>query len=355
MAEIVVDHITKNYGSLAAVDDVQIIFTEGEVACLLGPSGCGKTTLMRVIAGLETPSAGRILFGGRDVTAVPTRRRDIGMVFQYPVVYPTLSVAENISVPLQQDRSLSASARDRRIDEVLDILDMRHLKDAFVDELDAGSRQKISIGRAVARRSDVVLFDEPTTNVEVNAKLQLIRAVKKVAQRTRQTIVYVTHDQTEAMTLADRIALMRDGKITQYDRPDTLYNEPATEFGGWFLGNPGMNFVPAKVVAGTITVPILAKALPVPSGLPLHTKLTVGIRPEMIGMSAEPSAAAVAGRLCEQTVGIAGRYLAQVAVGEVTVKVKMDGRPPAPIGGTVHLTVRRDHLLLFADGNRVVR
>ena len=355
MAEIVVDHITKNYGSLAAVDDVQISFAEGEVACLLGPSGCGKTTLMRVIAGLETPSAGRILFGGRDVTAVPTRRRDIGMVFQYPVVYPTLSVAENISVPLQQDRSLSASARDRRIEEVLDILDMGRLKDAFVDELDAGSRQKISIGRAVARRSDVVLFDEPTTNVEVNAKLQLIRAVKKVAQRTRQTIVYVTHDQTEAMTLADRIALMRDGKITQYDRPDTLYNEPATEFGGWFLGNPGMNFVPAKIVAGAITVPILAEPLPVPSGLPLNAKLTVGIRPEKIGMSAEPGAATVAGRLCEQTVGIAGRYLARVALGEVTVKVKTDERPPAPIGGTVHLTVRRDHLVLFADGNRVVR
>jgi ABC-type sugar transport system ATPase subunit len=198
-------------------------------------------------------------------------------------------------------------------------------------------------------------MDEPLSNLDAKLRVQMRAEIGQLQRSLGVTTIYVTHDQTEAMTLADRIALMRDGKITQYDRPDTLYNEPATEFGGWFLGNPGMNFVPAKVVAGTITVPILAKALPVPSGLPLHTKLTVGIRPEMIGMSAEPSAAAVAGRLCEQTVGIAGRYLARVAVGEVTVKVKTDGRPPVPIGGTVHLTVRRDHLLLFADGNRVVR
>ncbi len=354
MAEIVVDHVTMRYGSLAAVDDVLISFADGEVACLLGPSGCGKTTLMRVIAGLERSTAGRILFDGRDVTSVPTRRRDVGMVFQYPVVYPTLSVAENISVPLKQDRSLSAKGRERRIEEVLEILDMRELGDAFVDELDAGSRQKVSIGRAVARRSDVVLFDEPTTNVEVNAKLQLIRAVKRVAQRTRQTMVYVTHDQTEAMTLADRIALMRDGKITQYDCPDALYNNPATEFGGWFLGNPGMNFVPGEIVADVITAPILAEPLAVPAVLAPNAKLTIGIRPERISMSVKPGDRTVAGRLCEQTIGIAGRYLARVALGEVTVKVKTDGKPPAPIGGTVHLSVARDHLVLFADGHRVV-
>ncbi len=156
--------------------------------------------------------AGRILFGGRDVTAHPTSRRNVGMVFQYPVMYPTLSVAENIALPLRQDRTVDAAERERRVAEMLDILDMRELADAFIEELDAGSRQKVAVGRAVARRSDIVLFDEPTTNVEVNAKLQLIRAFKTVVQRTRQTIVYVTHDQTEAMTLADRIALMRDGQ-----------------------------------------------------------------------------------------------------------------------------------------------
>lgn len=354
MAEIVVDHVTMRYGSLAAVDDVRINFADGEVACLLGPSGCGKTTLMRVIAGLEHPTTGRILFDGRDVTSVPTRRRDIGMVFQYPVVYPILSVAENISVPLKHDRSLSAKDRERRIAEVLELLDMRELGDAFVEDLDPGSRQKVSIGRAVVRRSDVILFDEPTTNVEANAKLQLIRAVKRVAQRTHQTMVYVTHDQTEAMTLADRIALMRDGKITQYGYPDALYNNPTTEFGGWFLGNPGMNFVPAEIAGSMITAPILAEPLAVPAALALNAKLTIGIRPEHISMSAKPGDRTVAGRLCEQTVGIAGRYLARVALGDVMVKLKTDGKPPAPIGSTVHLSVAREHLVLFADGQRVV-
>ncbi|KQT52007.1 sugar ABC transporter ATP-binding protein [Aureimonas sp. Leaf454] len=352
MAEIVIDHVTKRFGSFTAVDDIDMRFADGEVACLLGPSGCGKTTLMRILAGLERPTSGRVLFGGRDVTALPPRKRNVGMVFQYPVMYPTLSVAENIALPMVHDRAVSATERRRRVDEVLDVLDIRPLAGAFIEDLDSGTRQKVAVGRAVARQSEIVLFDEPTTNVEVNAKLQLIRAFKLVTQRLRQTIVYVTHDQTEAMTLADRIALMKSGRILQYDKPQVLYNEPTSEFGGWFLGNPGMNFVSARVEEGLVRSAILADPLPAPATLPRGAAITIGIRPERVRMTGEPVAGSVPAILVDQAIGIAGRYLTRARIGETEIKVNTERRPPAPLGGTVHLSVPRERLMLFADGTR---
>ena len=181
----------------------------------------------------------------------------------------------------------------------------------------------------------------------------MIRAIKLVIQRTKQTIVYVTHDQTEAMTLADKIALMYGGAIVQYDRPDTLYDEPLTEFGGWFLGNPGMNFVPAERRDGLIVAPLLAEPLTAPAGLSKTGDLKLGIRPEWITMRGAPGPGSVPGTLTDQTVGIAGRYLTKVSFGDVDVKVKTDGRPPVPLGGAVHLTPARDRIMLYVDGTRV--
>ncbi|MDQ0467754.1 ABC transporter ATP-binding protein [Labrys wisconsinensis] len=353
MAEIVIDRVVKRFGSFNAVDDIAMRFADGEVACLLGPSGCGKTTLMRIIAGLERPTSGRVLFGGRDVTGLAPRQRNVGMVFQYPVMYPTLSVAENIALPLHYDRSVSAAERQKRVEAVLDVLDIRDLAGAYIEELNAGNRQKVAVGRAVARQSEIVLFDEPTTNVEVNAKLALIRAFKAVTQRLRQTIVYVTHDQTEAMTLADRIALMQSGKIVQYDQPQELYNNPTTEFGGWFLGNPGMNFIPAAVAGGRITAPILTEALPAPAGLKPGAAVTLGIRPELVRMQGEAGPGTVPAILTDQAIGIAGRYLTKARIGDVVIKVNTEGVPPSRLGGTVHLCAPRARLMVFADGVRV--
>jgi ABC-type sugar transport system ATPase subunit len=189
------------------------------------------------------------------------------MVFQYPVMYPTLSVAENIEEPLRHDRRVSTSERAKRVDEMLDVLDMRPLRHAMIGELNTGLRQKVAVGRAVARQAEVVLFDEPTTNIEVDAKLQLIRAIKAVTERLRQTIVYVTHDQTEAMTLADSIALMEKGRIVQQDAPRALYAAPRTRFAGWFLGNPGMNYLAAEVRDGAVHADALTAPVPLPAGL----------------------------------------------------------------------------------------
>ncbi len=162
MASIVIENLTKTFGSFTAIKQMNATFADGQVTCLLGPSGCGKTTLMRMIVGLEKPTSGRILFDDRDMGNLPPRKRNVGMVFQYPVMYQTLSVEENLALPLEQDKSLSAAERARRIDEVLDVLDMRDKRKLFIGDLDAGSRQKVAVGRAVARRSDIVLFDEPT-------------------------------------------------------------------------------------------------------------------------------------------------------------------------------------------------
>ncbi len=351
-AGIVIDGVTKRFGSFTAVDNLTLTFADGETACLLGPSGCGKTTLMRMIAGLETPTEGRIIIDGRDVTDLRPRRRNIGMVFQYPVMYQTLSVRENIALPLKRDRSLSAAERKKRVDEVLDVIDLAHRADAYIDELDAGSRQKVAVGRSVARQTKVVLFDEPTTNVEVNAKLTLIRTFKEISRRLKQTAVYVTHDQTEAMTLADKIALMKDGSIIQYDGPTALYQKPASEFGGWFLGNPGMNFIPAQRTEAGLVSPLLPEPLDAPAKLGAG-KVRLGIRPEQLLARTEPFEGSVEAKVEDCIVGIAGQLLARLSVASETVKLKTGALPNLRAQDTIHIGFPPEDLLVFEDGVRV--
>ena len=349
---IVIDGVTRRFGNFTAVDDLHITFGGGQTSCLLGPSGCGKTTLMRIIAGLERPTRGRVIIDGCDVTDMRPRRRNIGMVFQYPVMYPTLSVRENIALPLKRDRSLSARDRDRRVDEVLDVIDLAARANAFIDELDAGSRQKVAVGRSVARQTRTVLFDEPTTGVEVNARLALIRTFKTITRRLGQTIIYVTHDQTEAMTLADMIALMKDGRIIQYDSPVELYQHPTTRFGGWFLGNPGMNFVAAERSAAGLTAPLLATPLPVPDGLGSGA-VHLGIRPERVDARFEPFDGSVEARVADCIIGIAGQFLVRLDVGGEMIKLKTHTLPDLHRKAHIHIGFPRAHLLVFEDGMRV--
>ena len=353
MADVSVKGITKNFGSFTAVRDLDMTFTTGKVTCLLGPSGCGKTTLMRMIAGLEQPTKGRILFGTRDVTDLSPHDRNVGMVFQYPVMYQTLSVRENIAEPLLRDKRISKQECQNRVAEMLDILDMQDLGDAFIGELDAGRRQKVAVGRAVARHSEIVLFDEPTTSVEINAKLQLIRAFKNITQRLHQTIIYVTHDQTEAMTLADHIALMKDGQIVQYDQPRQLYDSPTTVFGGSFLGNPGMNFVTAVAREDGLHASILAKPMPIPGKGSSNSGLSIGVRPEHINIHTEPVPGSVIGMLQDHSIGVAGRCLMRIKVGDDLVVAKTDLKARPTSGENVHLHIDSDAIFLFKDGERI--
>ncbi len=332
MPDIRLDHLTRRFGVNAAVDGVSMVFAEGSVTCLLGPSGCGKTTLMRMIAGLETPTSGSIRFGERDVTRQSARERGVAMVFQYPVMYRTLTVAQNIALPLARDRTLSAAERGRRVDEVLDVLDLSAQRGLRIAALDMGARQKVAVGRAIARRCDVVLFDEPTTNVEVHAKLQLIRAFKEFRRRMRQTIVYVTHDQTEAMTLANQIALMQSGALSQCSAPRLLYDRPDSEFGGWFLGSPGMNFLEQ---AGS------------------GNGLRAGIRPEHVRVFPQPAPGRMEARVTGDCITIGGQHLLTLALDAAVLKVKVPPGDGLPVGSAVFVECPPEHVVLFRDGRRV--
>lgn len=356
MAEIRVEQVTKTFKELRAVDDVTFNFPEGEVTCLLGPSGCGKTTLMRMIAGLEQPTSGEIYFGSQRVTHLKPSKRDIGMVFQYPVVYRGISVYQNIELPLRS-AGLPEAERRARIDRVVQILDLGPHVGKDITRLDNGTRQKVAVARAVARQPQIILFDEPITNVDAHAKLQLKRAFKELTKQLRQTIVYVTHDQTEAMTLADQIALMRDGKIVQCDTPRELYNHPIDRFGGWFLGNPGMNFFDATLEAtpdGPAAVtPLLPVPLPVTGEHDPSETLVIGIRPERVRVSATAVPGSVEAKVARKSITVGRQYLLALERGGQSFKAKVPGDLGREIGTRAWVTLPVSEIVLFGpDGAR---
>ena len=359
MADIRVENLTKSFGALRAVDDVSFTFPDGHVTCLLGPSGCGKTTLMRIIAGLETQTTGAVYFGDRDVSRLSPSKRNIGMVFQYPVVYRGISVYRNIELPLQSMK-LSKSERTRRVEEAIHLMGLAASANLDVSKLDNGTRQKVSVAREVARQPQFILFDEPITNVDAASKLQLKRSLKELTRSLRQTIVYVTHDQTEAMTLADQIALMEEGKIVQCAPPRELYNHPADRFGGWFLGNPGMVFFDAALSANGASRVLDSPLFPAPVAVvgsdATERDVTIGIRPENIRVSTEPSPESVPVTLERKTVQIGGQYLVALDVGGHGFKAKVAPSvgERLPGSGIVNVMLPLKHVSLFdAAGNRI--
>ncbi|MED4781179.1 ABC transporter ATP-binding protein [Brevibacillus choshinensis] len=354
MSEVRVEHLHKEFKGTVAIDDLSFRFEESKVTCLLGPSGCGKTTLLRMIAGLEEVTAGEIYFGSQRVTDLPPRKREIGMVFQYPVVYKGISVYRNIELPLLQER-LSQLERKKRIDTVMEMLDLAKSADKDITQLDNVTRQKVAVARAVARQPKIILFDEPITNVDTNAKLQFKRAFKELTQQLKQTIIYVTHDQTEAMTLADRIALMKDGRILQCDTPRTLYSHPEDVFGGWFLGNPGMNFFAeqCEFVSGghLIRSPLFKHPVRLESEVKVSGgKVTLGIRPEQIRLSSSPTPTSVKGTIVRKSIAAGGQYLLKVMVEGLSLKVKVSPEMGAWLHTDVWVEAALEQVILF-DSN----
>ena len=342
MADIRLEGLRKEFddGAVVAVRDLNLTFREGTTTCLLGPSGCGKTTLMRIIAGLENPSAGRVFFGDEDVTDLKTRDRNLGMVFQYPVVYRGITVRQNLALPLRAD-PLSDEEKKQRVNELLEMIDLAHVADTDVDKLDGGTRQKVAVARAVSRHAPIILFDEPITNVDPDLKLQLKRTLRELFSRLNQTIIYVTHDQTEAMTLADEIALMQDGAIEQMAPPRDLYNKSESVFGGWFLGNPGMNFVS---VAGNE-----ANAASIAGGALVEAVTTIGFRPEdvLIGPANDPTGMdAVVEHIAVAT---GGQKLVNLVSGDLRLKAKLpwDAGGGISDGDAVRWTVPAERIRKF--------
>ncbi len=281
MSGIVLDHVRKVFsGDVVAVDDVSLEIANGEFLVLVGPSGCGKSTLLRMIAGLEDVTAGSISIGGRDVTDLPPRARDIAMVFQTYALYPHMSVRENLGYGLKVRKTQKQEA-SRRVGEVAEMLGLESLLDRRPAALSGGQRQRVAMGRAIVREPSAFLMDEPLSNLDAKLRVSMRAQLSSLHARLETTTIYVTHDQVEAMTLGQRVAVMRDGRILQIDTPQTLYSRPVNLYVAAFIGSPSMNLIEASVADGVVEFG--GFRIPLATGNPLAgrpSRVIVGVRPE---------------------------------------------------------------------------
>jgi multiple sugar transport system ATP-binding protein len=280
MAGITLDRVTKAFGAFRAVDGVSLEVGDGEFLVLVGPSGCGKSTLLRLLAGLEDVTEGRIAIGDRDVTDLAPRSRDIAMVFQSYALYPHMTVRQNLGYGLRA-RKTPKDEITRRVDEVADLLGLADLLDRRPAQLSGGQRQRVAMGRAIVRQPQAFLLDEPLSNLDAKLRVGMRASLAQLHQRLGVTTVYVTHDQTEAMTLGQRVAVMRDGHILQCARPSELYARPNDLFIAAFIGSPAMNLVEAFPDGDTIRFGQFT--LPAPRA-PRLERMVLGIRPEAFAL-----------------------------------------------------------------------
>ena len=287
MADIVVRGVSKSFdrGRVPAVSDVDLTVADGEFFVLLGPSGCGKTTLLRMIAGLDLADSGTVTIGQRDVTTLPPRQRDLAMVFQNYAVFPHLTVFQNIAFGLTMKRTDSATI-DERVRWAAGLVELSDLLQRRPGQLSGGQRQRVAVARAIAVGPSVLLMDEPLSNLDALLRLKFRSDLKRISRDLRTTTIYVTHDQVEALSLGDRLAVMRDGRIVQCDAPLRVYDHPASTFVGGFIGNPPMNFLPVtvEVTDGKPNALVGANRFPAPEELRgfAGRRLLAGIRGENV-------------------------------------------------------------------------
>ncbi|OLP61092.1 ABC transporter ATP-binding protein [Xaviernesmea oryzae] len=288
MARITLDHIRHAYNEKAraagdyALKEVHHEWEDGGAYALLGPSGCGKTTLLNIISGLLRPSEGRIAFDGADVTDLSTEERNIAQVFQFPVVYDTMTVYDNLAFPLR-NRQVPEAEVDRRVRDILEMTDLSGMATRRARGLTADQKQKISLGRGLVRADvNAILFDEPLTVIDPHMKWVLRSQLKRLHRQSGFTMVYVTHDQTEALTFADKVVVMYDGQIVQIGTPAELFETPRHTFVGYFIGSPGMNVMPASIDGATASVGGQTIALSAAPRLPAAGRIELGIRPEFV-------------------------------------------------------------------------
>ena len=284
MAEIALKGVMKAYGKFLVVHGVDLDIAHEEFVVLVGPSGCGKSTTLRMIAGLENISGGTISIGDRIVNDLPPRKRNISMVFQNYALYPHMNVRENLGFGLKI-AGMAPAEVEQRVNEAAGILSLSSLMDRTPAELSGGQRQRVAMGRAIVRHPDVFLFDEPLSNLDAKLRGQMRAEIKKLHQKVKTTVVYVTHDQVEAMTLADRIVVMRDGRIEQAGAPMEVFNRPRTTFVATFIGSPPMNMLPGKINAGAVQLAD-GSSIPIPERLKAKIEtgqeVVLGIRPDDI-------------------------------------------------------------------------
>jgi multiple sugar transport system ATP-binding protein len=331
VAEIRLEGVSKVFDKTTAVDNVDLEIADGEFMVLLGPSGCGKTTLLRLLAGLEYPNGGRVRIGDVDVTDLPPRKRDLSMVFQSYAVFPHLTVFDNIAFGLRMRKVDKARVRER-VERAADLVELSELLGRYPGQLSGGQRQRVAVARAIVMEPAVLLMDEPLSNLDALLRLTFRAQLKQLVAELKTTTIYVTHDQVEALSLGNRIAVMNRGRVIQCDTPGTVYSEPASRFVGAFIGNPPMNFLTGRVHrnGGPPSVTVADHVLPVADRFTaeLDGEVLVGIRAENIHAEVEPFPDALQART--RVVEPLGSHLLITAdVGEQPIKITAPADFPA--------------------------
>ena len=354
MATVELRNLSKHFRNVVAVRDVSLVIQDKEFVSLLGPSGCGKTTTLNMIAGLEKPTSGQILIDGRPVTHVPAAKRNIAMVFQNYALYPHMTVYNNMAFALKI-RKADRKTMDSRIREAAQALGILDLLDRYPRQLSGGQRQRVALGRAIVRDPKVFLLDEPLSNLDAVLRVQTRAELKLLFNRLQTTAIYVTHDQAEAMTMSDRIAIFRNGELQQVDSPLNIYYSPANQFVAGFVGNPPMNFID-----GTLTpekkLAIFDTLIDLPADFDprphLGQRVIMGIRPEEIRLSGSNGLSGVA-KIVEH---FGSTVLSYVDVHNLLIKVQSEATRDIVLGQVIYLLFMPQHLYLFeAETGNAIR
>jgi multiple sugar transport system ATP-binding protein len=354
MAEVTFDHVKKSFGPVTVIEDLSLEIRDRELMVLVGPSGCGKSTALRMIAGLEEITAGKVSIGGRMVNDVPPKDRDIAMVFQSYALYPHMTVRENLEFGLKI-RKTPREEMDQRVREAAEILGIAEFLDRKPKQLSGGQRQRVAVGRAIVRKPAVFLFDEPLSNLDAKLRVQMRAEITKLQKSLQTTTVYVTHDQIEAMTMGHRIAVMKSGKLQQVGTPLEVYERPTNLFVAGFIGTPPMNFIPATVTEGGAGLAASGFKLPVPPAWRAATdshegqKVVLGIRPENVREEArgEPGDTAKVKARVDFVEPLGHEVIVHTRVGDDVLVAKVDPHRAPEMGSDIELEVELPALHLF--------
>lgn len=358
MASVSFEHVRKDFGTSTVVPDFDLQVADGELVVLVGGSGCGKSTILRMLAGLESVTSGTVRIGEREVTHLPPRERDVAMVFQDYALYPHMTARENISLGLRL-RKVPRAEIERRVRWAAEILELQPFIDRKPKQMSGGQRQRIAMGRAMVREPAVFLFDEPLSNLDAQLRGQMRHEIARMQRRIGTTTLYVTHDQAEAMTLADRLVVLDGGRILQVGRPIDVYRAPANRFVAGFIGTPVMNFLDGRLehegeglvfVCAALRIPLAAERRP-DASVESGQAVTLGVRPEDLALADPPGPAAIRGQLVLAEVLGATTHLHVEVGSRRLIAAVPSGRAPAPGAGVV-LSIHQRGLHFFAgDGS----
>ncbi|MDZ5810319.1 ABC transporter ATP-binding protein [Halorubrum sp. AD140] len=357
MARVTLDTLRKEFdrGTIVAVDDLDLEIEDGEFVTVVGPSGCGKTTTLRMVAGLEEPTSGTVSFDDEDVTEIHAKERPVAMVFQNYALYPHKTVMENMAFGLKMSTDMTKDERRERVTEMAEMMGIADLLDDKPDELSGGQKQRVALGRAIAREPEVFLFDEPLSNLDAKLRTEMRAEIQKLQKEFGVTAMYVTHDQEEAMTMGDRLAILNDGELQQVGEPTAVYENPVNEFVAGFIGSPSMNFIDVDVETDGTTATVRDDA----SGLALALSrdyvaghdlesgpYTLGIRPENIGIAEDPTGDETLAATVEVVEPIGSDNYIHLSVNDDFLARSPPDVKPEP-GDEVGISFEEEHLHLF--------